>query len=149
MAVLTLPHRCLVPGVAAGEALVSDVPISLWGGLDPQTGEIIDRRHPLSGAVVTGRWLVVPHGRGSCSASGVFLEAAHNGRAPCGVVVSQSDPIIGLGAILADEVLGTRIPILQLDPADWSRITTGAAVAYDGRTLRVTFAVGVDEPRPG
>ena len=125
-----LEHRCLVPGSATGEALVSDVPISLWGGLDPETGEIIDRRHPLSGEILTGRWLVVPHGRGSCSASGVFLEATHNGRAPCGVIVSQPDPILGLGAILADEVLGIHIPMLQLAPVDWSRITPGATITY-------------------
>ncbi len=135
MARVAIPHRCLVPGPATGEALVSDVPISLWGGLDPQTGEVIDRRHPLSGQIVTGRWLVVPHGRGSCSASGVFLEAAHNGRGPCGVIVSQPDPIIGLGAILADEVLGIRIPMLQLSPLDRSRITTGAFISFDGETL--------------
>ena len=135
MAQITLAHCCLVPGSATGEALVSDVPISLWGGLDPETGEIIDRRHPLSGAILTGRWLVVPHGRGSCSASGVFLEAAHNGRAPCGVIVSQPDPILGLGAILADEVLGIRIPMLELTPVDWSRITPDATIAYDNDLL--------------
>jgi len=134
---LTIPHLRIVAGSASGTALVSDVPISLWGGLDPETGEIIDRRHPLSGANVTGRWLVVPHGRGSCSASGVFLEAANNGHAPCGVIVSQPDPIIGLGAILADEVLGIRIPMLELALDDWSRIETGVTVTYDGDTLSI------------
>ena len=137
MAVLTIPHRRIVAGSASGTALVSDVPISLWGGLDPETGEIIDRRHPLSGEIVTGRWLIVPHGRGSCSASGVFLEAANNGHAPCGVIVSRADPIIGLGAILADEVLGVRIPMLQLASDDWSRIETGATITYDGETLTI------------
>jgi predicted aconitase with swiveling domain len=135
--VTTLAHRCLVPGSATGEALVSHVPISLWGGLDPETGEVIDRRHPLSGSVVMGRWLVVPHGRGSCSASGVFLEAAHNGRAACGVIVSQPDPILGLGAILADEILGIQIPMLHLELSEWSRISTGAMITYDGLTLSI------------
>lgn len=137
---MTLSHRWLVAGSAGGEALVSDIPISLWGGLDPATGEIIDRRHPLSGQNTTGRWLVVPHGRGSCPASGVFLEAAHNGHAPCGVLVSQPDPILGLGAILADELLGIQIPVLQLDPVDWSRIVTGATVTYDGTHLSISHA---------
>jgi len=134
---LTIPHRRVVAGSASGTALVSDVPISLWGGLDPESGEIIDRRHPLSGANVTGRWLIVPHGRGSCSASGVFLEAANNGRAPCGVIVARPDPIIGLGAILADEVLGLRIPMLMLADDDWSRIEMDATITYDGETLTV------------
>ena len=137
MAALTIPHHCVVTGSASGTALVSGVPISLWGGLDPESGEIIDRRHPLSGEIVTGRWLVVPHGRGSCSASGIFLEAANNGHAPCGVIVSQADPIIGLGAILADEVLGIRIPMLQLALVEWSRIERGATLTYDGETLTI------------
>ena len=132
---LTLPCRCCVAGTADGIALVSDVPISLWGGLNPETGEIIDRRHPLSGSDLTGRWLVVPHGRGSCSASGVFLEAANNGHAPCGVIVSQPDPILGLGSILASELLGLSIPVLEVDPTVWSRIETGNRLAYDGRVL--------------
>lgn len=137
MAHLTLPHHCLVSGSASGEALVSDVPISLWGGLDPETGEIIDRRHPLSGLILTGRWLVVPQGRGSCSASGVFLEAAHNGRAPCGVIVCQPDPIIGLGAVLADEVLGIQIPMLLLDPVNWSKIATGDSITFSSGGLSI------------
>lgn len=137
MAVLTIPHRRIVAGSASGTALVSDVPISLWGGLDPETGEIIDRRHPLSGGIITGRWLVVPHGRGSCSASGVFLEAANNGHAPCGVIVLRADPIMGLGAILADEVLGIRIPMLQLASDDWCRIEMDATITYDGETLTI------------
>ncbi|MDT8307157.1 MAG: DUF126 domain-containing protein, partial [Anaerolineae bacterium] len=67
--------RALVDGEAEGEALVLSEPLSLWGGLDPETGEIIDRRHPASGEVVTGRVLVLPAGRGSSSASSILLEA--------------------------------------------------------------------------
>ena len=34
----------------AGRALVLDEPLSLWGGMDPATGEVIDAHHPQRGA---------------------------------------------------------------------------------------------------
>ncbi len=35
----------VIPGSAKGIALVAKEPLSLWGGLNAYTGEIIDRRH--------------------------------------------------------------------------------------------------------
>lgn len=110
--------RSLVVGEATGFALVTDVPLSLWGGLDPVTGEVIDRRHPLSGHSLTGRILVLPQGRGSCSASGVLLEAIRNRTAPAGIVVSTVDPILGLGSILGEELFGRVVPVVLVSPED-------------------------------
>ncbi len=116
----------LVRGEATGQVLASDEPLSLWGGLDPATGEIIDRRHPLSGRILKGRVLVIPFGRGSCSASGVLLEAVALGHGPAGIIVSRADPILGLGAVLVDEVLKKSLPMIQISDverhllqADW------------------------------
>jgi predicted aconitase with swiveling domain len=117
--------RVVVAGRAQGEALVTDVPLSFWGGVDPATGEIIDRRHPLSGACLTSRILVLPHGRGSCSASGVLLEAIRNATAPAAILVTRLDPIIGLGAILGDELYARPLPLLVIAPADAASVRTG------------------------
>ena len=133
----------IVAGPARGEAMTTNEPLSLWGGLNPATGEIIDRRHPLSGRVVTGRVLVLPHGRGSCSASGVLLESIRNGTAPAAVVVSRLDPIIGLGAILAEELYGQTIPVVLVSSDDSRAIGDGdfVEVSVDGR-LAVAHGVG-------
>jgi predicted aconitase with swiveling domain len=120
--------RPLVVGVAAGIALVTNTPLSFWGGVDPRTGEVIDRRHPLDGEVITNRILVLPSGRGSCSASGVLLESISNGTAPAAIVVSEIDPIIGLGAILGDELLGRTVPVVLLKPDERAAIPTGVTV---------------------
>jgi predicted aconitase with swiveling domain len=117
-----IPATAIVAGEAAGVALTASEPLSFWGGLNPDTGEIIDRRHPLSGQLVTGRVLVLPHGRGSCSASGVFLEAIRNGTAPAAVIVSRIDPIIGLGAILGEELYARTIPVVLVSPDDRAAI---------------------------
>ena len=126
----------IVAGEATGRALVTSEPFSFWGGLNPDTGEIIDRRHPLSGRIVSGRVLVLPHGRGSCSASGVFLEAIRNRTAPVAVIVSRLDPIIVLGAILGEELYGRTVPVVLLSPEDLAVIVDGDRVEI-GRTGQI------------
>jgi predicted aconitase with swiveling domain len=121
---IELSATTIVSGHASGLAVTSDDPISFWGGLDPTSGEIIDRRHPLSGVNVAGRILVIPHGRGSCSASGVLLEAIRNGYAPAAIIVSRLDPIIGLGSILGDELYDKPVPVMLVSPEDRARIRT-------------------------
>ncbi len=121
--------RSLVVGETTGDALVTDVPLSLWGGLDPATGEVIDRRHPLSGQILTGRILVLPRGRGSCSASGVLLEAIRNGTAPAGIIVSTVDPILGLGAILGEELFERVVPVVLVTPEDRASIPAHSPVS--------------------
>ena len=132
-----LRGQVAVAGEGRGVALVSGEPLSLWGGLDPVSGEVIDRHHPLCGQVVTGRVLVLPHGRGSCSASGVLLEAIRNGAGPAAILTTRVDPIIGLGSILADELYGRPVPVVVLpDPVE-GMIATGdlVTVTSDGRVL--------------
>jgi predicted aconitase with swiveling domain len=121
-------QEVIVPGKATGIAAAGDEPLSFWGGLEPTTGEIIDRRHPLSGEMVAGKILVIPNGRGSCSASGVFLEAIRNGFAPAAVITSRIDPIIALGSILGDEIYARPVPIMVVSEADRRRIATGDRV---------------------
>ena len=123
-----LVGQIVVAGAGRGPALVTTEPLSFWGGLDPGTGEVIDRRHPLSGERLTGRVLVLPHGRGSSSASGVLLEAIRNGTAPAAILVTRVDPIIGLGAILGDELYGRPFPVLIIASDALTAIRPGQMV---------------------
>ena len=135
---LTLEGRSLLGGRAAGEACVLDEPLSFWGGFDPESGAIIDRRHPQAGAALKGRVLVMPSGRGSSSSSSVLAEAIRAGTAPAGIVLAEPDDIVVLGAIVARELYGTEVPVLVLSGDDYSRIGTGDAVAIDGSTVTLT-----------
>lgn len=127
--------RPLIPGVARGTALVLPEPLSLWGGLDPETGEIIDRRHPSSGQIVTGRVLVLPAGRGSSSASSILLEAVRLGTAPAAILTAEEDAILALGAAVARELYDEAPPVLVLQPDDYAQIRDGDQVTIleDGR----------------
>lgn len=108
----------LVAGAAFGRTLTTTEPISMWGGLDPNSGKVIDRHHNLYGQVLTDRILVLPSGRGSCSASGVLLESIRNGTSPAGIIVSTIDPILGLGAILGDELCQRVVPVVLVSSAE-------------------------------
>lgn len=135
----TLIGQIVVAGTGRGQALVTDEPLSLWGGLDPATGEVIDRHHPLSGECVSGRVLVLPHGRGSCSASGVLLEAIRNGTAPAAILTTRVDPIIGLGAILGDELYGSPVPVLVIDPAALPSIRSSHTIeVHEDGSIEIT-----------
>ena len=132
---LEIAARVLVAGEAAGEALVLAEPLSLWGGLDPDTGEIIDRRHPQAGEIVTGKVLVLPSGRGSSSASSILLEAVRAGTAPAAIITAVPDPILALGAAVAREMYDDAPPVLVVDTAVYCQIRTGdkIQVKRDGR----------------
>ena len=129
MALRRLEGRSLVDGSASGFALVTDTPLSFWGGVDPEHGKVIDQRHPLVGECLAGRILVLPSGRGSCSASGVLLESISNGTAPRGIIVSEIDPIIGLGSILGEELLGRVVPVVLVTAEERASIVDGASIS--------------------
>jgi len=129
--VTVLPGQAVVPGSARGKAVTADTPLSFWGGFDPESGMIIDRRHPLCGYLAAGRVLVIPSGRGSCSGSGVLLEAIHNGTAPAAIITSRLDPVIGLGCILGDELYGCHPPLVVIPDRDRHLIETGDVIDVD------------------
>ncbi len=115
----------IIAGSAEGEALVSSEPLSFWGGYDQFTGEIIDRRHPLSGVIAAGKVLALPFSRGSSAATAVLLESIRAETAPAAILTSGTDPYFSLAAIVADEMYGKTIPILALSAETFAQIQTG------------------------
>ncbi len=120
--------RTLVAGEATGAALVLEEPLSFWGGLDPDTGRVIDVRHPQSGAEMAARVLVMPSGRGSSSSPSVLAEATRAGTAPAAIVMREPDPLVALGAIVARELYGNAIPVVVADEETYGSLRTGAVV---------------------
>src|ERR1700678_1155244 len=110
ISVTRMPGRVLVAGDVQADLLHADIGLSFWGGVDPFSGEVIDRHHPLSGACVTGKILAIPSGRGSCTGSSVMLELILNGHAPAGLLLGEPDEILVLGVLVAEIVFGRSIP---------------------------------------
>jgi len=121
--------RVLAAGVANGTALVLEQPLSLWGGVDPGTGAIIDVRHPQVGRSVTGRVLVMGSVRGSSSSSSILAETVRAGVAPAAILLGEADLILAVGAAVAEELYGIRLPVIQLPPAELRTIPDGAPIS--------------------
>ncbi len=120
--------RVLADGAADGRTLRLDAPLSLWGGVDPATGEIIDARHPQRGASIVARVLVMPSARGSSSSSSVLAETVRAGCAPAAILLGEPDLILAVGAAVAEELYHVRLPVLHLAPDDLGAIPDGSRI---------------------
>lgn len=121
--------RVIRPGKAEGEALVSPEPIGFLGGVDPETGWVVEPGHPLEGQSVAGKVLVFPTGKGSTVGSYILYRLARNGLAPAAIVNRESEPIVAVGAIMADIPMVDQVPIEE--------IRTGQRVLVDGEWVWV------------
>ncbi|MDA8962294.1 aconitase X, partial [Congregibacter sp.] len=118
-----MPHAVvLVPSSTAGEVLPLREGLSFWGGVDPESGLIIDAHHPDHGACLSGRIVMMPSSRGSCSGSGVLLELALNDCAPAALIFCEDESTLTLGAIVASELFERNIAVLRLDTQSYNRV---------------------------
>lgn len=114
--------RVLVAGAVEGGALVSTEPLSFWGGYDQTSGEIIDRRHPLSGCVAVDKILALPASRGSSTTAAVLLEAVRRGTAPAAIITDGTDMFLTLAAIVADEMYQRTFAVVSVEADDFARL---------------------------
>jgi predicted aconitase with swiveling domain len=125
--------RSIVKGRGSGELLVSETPISFLSGVDPETGEIIEEKHPLKGERIAGRVLVFPFGKGSTVGSYVMYALKRNGMAPAAIVNEEVEPIIAVGAIIAG------IPMIDRPETPISSLKTGIVATVDGDRGELRF----------
>ncbi len=122
-----LKGRIIYKGKAEGEALTTKQPISFYGGVDPNTGVVIEKGHELQGISVKGKILVFPQGKGSTVGSYTLYRLKKNGAAPAGMVNKECETIVAVGAIISE------IPCV--DKVDIFKIKTGDRVRIEGDTV--------------
>ncbi|MCC9261352.1 MAG: DUF126 domain-containing protein [Methanobrevibacter woesei] len=115
----------IAKGKAQGELIVSSEPISFLGGVDPETGEVIDPNHELKGEIIKDKILFIPGGKGSTVGSYVIFQMKKNNTAPKAIICIKAEPIIVTGAIMSN------IPMVD-SPEDTEPLTTGTMVEVDG-----------------
>lgn len=131
-----LHGRQIIAGTAEGDVLASSISLSFWGGVNPENGMIIDQHHPLVGQSVTGKILAIPGGRGSCSGSGVMLELLLNERQASALIFEREEMILTLGVIVAQEMFGKSIPILQVSRAQFEKLSQWQRVRIIGGQIQ-------------
>jgi predicted aconitase with swiveling domain len=124
-----LKGRIIYKGKAEGEALVTNMPISFYGGVDPNTGIVLEKGHELQGVSIKGKILVFPQGKGSTVGSYTLYRMKKNGTAPLGMVNKETETIVAVGAIISE------IPFV--DKVDVSKIKTGSKVTIESDTVSI------------
>jgi uncharacterized protein len=125
-----LKGRIIYKGEAKGEALVTEMPISFYGGVDPNTGVVMEKGHQLNGQSIKGKILVFPQGKGSTVGSYTLYRMKKNGTAPAGMINKECETIVAVGAIISE------IPCV--DKIDVSKIKTGDQVSIEDSTVNIT-----------
>ncbi len=123
---MILTGRKISTGRAAGEALVTSMGISFYGGVDPQTGRVVEKGHELEGQSIAGRVLVFPTGKGSTVGSYTLYRLKKAGLAPAAIVNAEAETITAVGCIISDIPCVDHIPIEE--------IKTGMQVSVDGES---------------
>ncbi len=130
---MTIAGRPVIPGTAEGVVLASREPLSFWGGYDWKNGEIIDRRHPLSGQIARGKILAIPFTRGSSTTTAVLLEAVRAGTAPAAIITTAADFFFALASVVADELYTRPIPLVSVEDRDFGQLRTGDQARIDSQ----------------
>ena len=120
---MKLYGRTIYPGKAEGLALVTTMGISFFGGVDPETGVVVEKGHELEGQSISGKILVFPTGKGSTVGSYTLYRLKDSGLAPAAIVNAECETITAVGCIIAEIPCVDQIPIEQL--------TTGSHLVVD------------------
>jgi predicted aconitase/predicted aconitase with swiveling domain len=132
----TTPKSILfVKNEAKGQVVTCKEGLSFWGGVDPDTGVIIDVHHPNQGEILAGKIVLMPTSRGSCSGSGVLLQLARNGFAPAALVFRETEDILTLGAFIAARLFNSHVAVLRLAPAIYDALSTSKDAEINNNTL--------------
>lgn len=122
--------RKIYSGKAVGETLVSIMGISFFGGVDPQSGVVVERDHDLEGQSIAGKVLVFPTGKGSTVGSYTLYRLKRAGKAPIAIINAECETITAVGCIIAEIPCVDQVPIDELQ--------SGQRVVVDGERGTVT-----------
>ena len=92
--------------------------ISFFGGVDPETGVVLERGHTLEGQSIAGKVLVFPSGKGSTVGSYTLYRLKFNGKAPAAVINAECETITAVGCIIAEIPCVDQIPLAQIHTGD-------------------------------
>lgn len=114
-----LAGRCIVGGVVEGEAIVTRDAISFMGTVNPKTGYIIERKHEIEGQCLKGKVLVFPYSKGSTGGSYMLYDVVKNGVGPVGIINTEAESVVTIGAIVADLPMVDQVDISQIKTGDY------------------------------
>ena len=131
--ILLIRVRGIARGVGSGPLLVNPVPVSFLSGVDPASGIIVEKGHPLQGECIAGKVFAFPYGKGSTVGSYVLYALSRNGHAPAAIINTEAEPIIATGAIIGE------IPMIDRIEIPMNRLRSGVMVFVNGDTGEMRY----------
>jgi predicted aconitase with swiveling domain len=128
---LTLTGRSVVDGVAEGEAFVTTQTISGFGGIDPMTGTITERRHEMVGRSFAGKVLIFRGAKGSSGWASNFQTARLAGAGPVAVIFNELTTKMALGAVVMRVPAMTDLdqnPLDVIHDGDWVKVDANRGI---------------------
>jgi predicted aconitase with swiveling domain len=123
---MIIKGRKISKGTAEGEVLITDQGISFFGGVDPDTGIVVEKGHPLEGKSIKDKILVFPQGKGSTVGSYALYRMKKNGTAPKAMINKETETIVAVGAIISE------IPMIdKLEKDPFSMLKNGQRIKVD------------------
>ena len=125
MSEIVLQGHKVVGGTAEGEALVCHEPITFVGGINPSTGEVMEKGHELEGKRITDKILVYPTGKGSTGGSYRIYDMAKRRTGPKAIINLRAEPITAIGAIIGEIPMVDKLsqdPTQLIQSGDWVRV---------------------------
>lgn len=119
---MIIKGRTIYAGKATGEALVTSQGVSFFGGVDPETGVVVERGHELEGQSIAGKVLVFPSGKGSTVGSYTLYRLKHNGHAPAAIINATCETIIAVGCIISEIPCVDKVAIDEINSGEWIEI---------------------------
>ncbi|MDY6875997.1 MAG: DUF126 domain-containing protein [Chloroflexota bacterium] len=111
---------------------MSPEPVGFLGGVDPDTGMVIETGHPLEGQCVAGRVLVFPTGKGSTVGSYTLYRLARNALAPVAIINVEADSVVAVGAIIAEVPMVDHVDLSHIRTGDWVQVRDGEIIIWQG-----------------
>ncbi len=125
---------------------MSPDPIGFLGGVDPDTGVVVESGHPLEGQCVAGRVLVFPTGKGSTVGSYTLYRLARNGLAPAAIINAEADPVVAVGAIIAEIPMVDQVDVSRIRTGDWVQVRDGEIILWrGGKTMNSVLRLSEEE----
>lgn len=122
---MKLKGRTIYQGKVSGEAIVSTMPVSFYGGVDPETGIVVEKGHSLEGQKISGKILVFPKGKGSTVGSYILYRLKKAGLAPKAIINEECETIVAVGAIISEIPCVDQIKIDKIKNGSFLKVNAG------------------------
>jgi predicted aconitase with swiveling domain len=128
--------RGIVKGRASGEAIVSKDAMCFYL-CDPQTGEVIERNHPIQGRSIAGKVLVVKSGKGSSVVQvDGFYQLWVKNNLPAAIILKEAEPVIVSSAVVTSSTMVDRMeadPFEVIEDGDYVEVDADAGEVRVGK----------------